>query len=75
MLINDDTIRVSGRVLEVLRGPTFRVQLANGYVLFAYLPGRHKTRVAEVVVGGEVNLEVSAYDLSRGRIALPPAIS
>ena len=72
MLINDDTIRVSGRVMEVLSGPVFRVRLANGFVLFGHLPGRDRDRVSEAAVGVEVNLELSAYDLSRGRIALPP---
>ena len=75
MLLNDDTIRVSGRVIEILSGPMFRVRLANGYVLFAHLPGRHKQRATEVGLGVEVNLELSAYDLSSGRIALPSAVT
>ena len=72
MLVNDDTLRTSGRVTEILPGPVFRVRLANGFSLIAHLPGREKHRVGEVTAGGEVNLELSAYDLSRGRIALPP---
>lgn len=72
MLVNDDTIQVTGRVQEVLPGPVFRIRLANGYELLGHLPGRQKGRASEVVVGCEVPLELSAYDLSRGRIALPP---
>lgn len=75
MLVNDDTIQVTGQVQEVLPGPVFRVRLSNGYHLLAHLSGRQKGRAAEVVVGCEVPLELSAYDLSRGRIALPPAPS
>ena len=73
MLVNDDTIRVTGQVEEILPGPVFRVRLANGFTLFAHLSGRQKSRAGEVTVGIEVPLELSAYDLSRGRIALPPA--
>lgn len=72
MLVNDDTIRVTGRVLKILPGPVFRVQLANGYTLFAHLPRRQQARAGELAVGCDVQLELSAYDLSRGRIALPP---
>ena len=71
MLINDDTIRVSGRVMALMAGPTYRVRLSNGYELFAFLSGRQKHRAAEVQEGCDVDLEISAYDLSRGRIALP----
>ena len=72
MLVNDDTIQVTGQVQEILPGPVFRIRLANGYQLLGHLSGRQKARAAEVVVGCEVPLELSAYDLSRGRIALPP---
>jgi len=71
MLVNDDTIRATGRVTEILPGPVFRVRLANGFSLIAHLPGREKHRVREVVPGCDVPLELSSYDLSRGRIALP----
>lgn len=73
MLVNDDTIKVAGQVQEILPGPVFRIQLANGYRLVGHLPGRHKARATEVTIGSEVQLELSAYDLSRGRIALPAA--
>lgn len=72
MLVNDDTIRVRGQVVEILPRSVFRVQLANGHALFAHLPRRQKARAAELAVGSEVQLELSHYDLSRGRIALSP---
>lgn len=67
----DDTIRVSGKVLATLPGPIFRVQLPNGFVLIAHLPHRHRERGNEMIPGREVALELSPYDLSRGRIVLP----
>lgn len=73
MLVNDDTIRVTGQVEKIMAGPVYRVRLANGFTLFAHLSGRQKSRAGEVTVGVEVPLELSAYDLSRGRIALPSA--
>jgi len=67
----DDTIRVAGKVLETLPGPVFRVQLPNGFVLIAHLPRRHRAQWDEMTPGREVALELSPYDLSRGRIVLP----
>ena len=71
MLVNDDTIRATGWVTEILPGPVFRVRLANGFSLIGHLPGWEKHRIGEIVPGSEVALELSSYDLSRGRIALP----
>ena len=71
-MVPEDTIRVAGKVLETLPGPIFRVQLSNGFVLIAHLPRRQLALADELTPGWEVALEISPYDLSRGRIVLPP---
>jgi len=71
MSANFEVIRVVGRVMEILPGPLFRVRLENGYSLLAHLPRRHRLRAGEITVAGDVQLDLTPYDLSRGRIVLP----
>jgi translation initiation factor IF-1 len=70
---------VEGRVTEVLPDQNFRVELENGHVVLAYAAGRLSKFRIRVLVGDLVSLELSPYDLTRGRItyrekvqSLPP---
>ena len=59
----EDVIEAEGRVVEVMPNATFKVQLANGHIVIAYLSG--KLRILE---GDKVTIEMSPYDLTKGRI-------
>jgi translation initiation factor IF-1 len=69
-----DAFKVEGVVLEALANKTYRVELANGHRLLAFVAGRAKREVSQYVPGDKVNLELSPYDLSEGRIVVPKEI-
>lgn len=64
-----EAIAVEGRVTEALRNATFRVELANGHLVLAYLSGKIKKNYIRVLPGDRVLVELSPYDLGRGRIS------
>ncbi|MGQ9606988.1 MAG: translation initiation factor IF-1 [Thermogutta sp.] len=59
---------VSGTVLEALANTNFRVQLENGHVVTAYVAGKMRKNFIRIVPGDKVRVEISPYDLSKGRI-------
>lgn len=61
-------IEVEGKVLESLRGATFRVELANGHKVLAYISGKIRKNYIRILPGDRVLVQLSPYDLSRGRI-------
>jgi len=63
-----EAISVEGKVTESLRNATFRVELANGHEVLAYIAGKLKMNYIRVLPGDRVLVELSPYDLSRGRI-------
>jgi len=63
-----EAIAVEGRVTESLRNATFRVELANGHEVLAYLSGKIKMNHIRVLPGDRVLVELSPYDLGRGRV-------
>ena len=65
---NGDKIELEGEVIEALRGRMFRIQLDNGHQTLGYLAGRLKRYRIRVMLGDRVRIELSAYDLNRGRI-------
>lgn len=67
-MAKEEAIEVEGLVTEVLPDRQFRVQLQNDHVVLAYLAGRMSKFRIRVLVGDRVTLELSPYDLSRGRI-------
>jgi translation initiation factor IF-1 len=67
-MAKEEAIEVEGVVTEVLPDRNFRVQLQNDHVVLAYLAGRMSKFRIRVLVGDRVTLELSPYDLSRGRI-------
>lgn len=67
-MAKQEAIEVEGFVTEVLPDRNFRVQLQNDHVVLAYLAGRMSKFRIRVLVGDRVTLELSPYDLNRGRI-------
>jgi translation initiation factor IF-1 len=64
----EDTIKVEGRVEELLPGMTFRVVLENGMRVVAHLCGKMRMSNIRVSVGDQVTVEMSPYDLTKARI-------
>jgi translation initiation factor IF-1 len=64
----DDVIKVEGTVRELLPNTMFRVELANGHMVSAHISGRMRLNFIRILPGDSVTLEMSPYDLSKGRI-------
>ena len=64
----DDVIELEGTVTEALPNTTFKVKLENGHEVLAHLAGKMRQRYVRVVLGDIVRVELSPYDLTRGRI-------
>ena len=67
-MAKEDLIETSGVVSEVLPDSRFRVTLENGHILVAYTSGRMRKHHIRILAGDNVSLEMSPYDLSKGRI-------
>jgi translation initiation factor IF-1 len=63
-----EAIEVEGTVVEALPNATFRVELANGHRVLAHISGKIRVHYIRVLPGDKVLVELSPYDLSRGRI-------
>ena len=63
-----ETIEVEGKVLDSLPNATFKVELANGHEVLAYLSGKIRMNYIRVLPGDRVLVELSPYDLTKGRI-------
>ena len=64
----EDAIEVEGKVVEALRNAMFRVELENGHEVLAHVSGRLRQNYIRVLPGDRVRMELSPYDLTRGRI-------
>jgi translation initiation factor IF-1 len=64
----EDLVEFSGEVLEVLPNAMFRVKLENDHVILAHTSGRMKKNRIKVLVGDKVNVEMTTYDFTKGRI-------
>jgi translation initiation factor IF-1 len=67
-MAKEELIEMSGVVAEVLPDSRFRVTLENGHELVAYTAGRMRKHHIRILAGDRVSLELSPYDLSKGRI-------
>lgn len=65
---NDDSIEVMGTVVKVLPATMYRVKLENGHELLAHVSGRMRKHFIKITSGDKVTLEISPYDLTKGRI-------
>ncbi|MSP37464.1 MAG: translation initiation factor IF-1 [Deltaproteobacteria bacterium] len=64
----EDAIEVLGKVLETLPNAMFRVELENGHKVLAHISGKMRMHYIKILPGDKVKIELSPYDLARGRI-------
>ncbi len=64
----EDKIEVEGSILEALPNAMFRVQIPQGKIVLAHISGRMRMHYIKILPGDKVRLELSPYDLTRGRI-------
>ena len=64
----EDHIEMEGTVIDTLPNTTFRVQLENGHVVTAHISGRMRKHYIRILTGDKVKVELTPYDLSKGRI-------
>lgn len=67
-MAKSDMIKVEGVVVDVLPNATFRVELENGITVLSYIAGRMRQHEIRILMGDSVAVEMTPYDLSRGRI-------
>ena len=68
MLAKEESIEVEGTVLEPLPNAMFRVELDNGHKILAHISGKMRMHFIRILVGDKVKVQLSPYDLTRGRI-------
>ncbi len=64
----EDHIEMEGKVVETLPNTTFRVQLDNGHVITAHISGKMRKHYIRILTGDRVKVEMTPYDLTKGRI-------
>lgn len=64
----DKVIVIEGKIVSVLAGTMFRVELQNGHLVLAHISGKMRKRFIRLTVGDRVKLEMSPYDLEKARI-------
>jgi translation initiation factor IF-1 len=67
-VVAGDAIQMMGTITEVLPNTTFRVELENGHLILAYVSGKMRKNYIRILRGDRVAVELSPYDLTRGRI-------
>ncbi len=67
-MAKEETIQVEGKVIEPLPNAMFRVELDNGHQVLAHISGKMRMHFIRILPGDKVTVELSPYDLTRGRI-------
>jgi len=67
-MAKQELLKIKGTVLEALSNAIFRVELKNEHKIIAHISGRIRTRRIRILPGDEVDIEMSPYDLTKGRI-------
>jgi translation initiation factor IF-1 len=67
-MAREDLVEFSGSVVEVLPNTTFRVELQNGHKILAYTSGKMRKNKIRILAGDKVKIEMTPYDLTKGRI-------
>ncbi len=67
-MTKEDIIQMEGKVTETLPNTMFRVELENGHVVTAHISGRMRKNYIRILTGDKVTIELTPYDLSKGRI-------
>lgn len=68
MTVQKEVIKLTGKVLEALPGAQFRVELENGHVITGHISGKMRKHYIRLVPGDKVEVELTPYDLTKGRI-------
>ena len=68
MASNKEVIKLTGRVVEALPGAKFKVELENGHIILAIISGKMRKHYIRLVPGDMVEVELTPYDLTKGRI-------
>lgn len=67
-MAKEQPIKVDGTILETLPNATFRIELENGHKVLAHVSGKMRMHFIKILPGDKVTVELSPYDLTRGRI-------
>ncbi len=67
-MAKEESIQVEGKVIEPLPNAMFKVELDNGHIVLAHVSGKMRMHFIRILPGDRVTVELSPYDLSRGRI-------
>lgn len=67
-MVKEELIELEGKVVETLPNTTFRVELENGHQILATISGKLRMNYIKILTGDKVKVEMSPYDLNRGRI-------
>jgi translation initiation factor IF-1 len=67
-MAKEDAIQVEGKVIETLPNAMFRVELDNGHKVLAHISGKMRMHYIRILPGDRVTVELSPYDLTRGRV-------
>ena len=67
-MVKEQKFEVEGKVVEVLKGGDYLVELVNGHTVTAYVSGKMRVNMIRILPGDTVTVELSPYDLTRGRI-------
>ena len=67
-MTKQDVIELGGKVLEALPNAMFKVELENGHQILAHISGKMRMHYIKILPGDKVTVELSVYDLNRGRI-------
>ena len=67
-MAKEEGIQVEGRVIELLPNAMFRVELENGVIIIAHTSGKMRKNRIRILMGDEVTVEMSPYDLTKGRV-------
>jgi translation initiation factor IF-1 len=67
-MAKEDNIELEGEVIDTLPNTTFRVKLENGHVVTAHISGKMRKNYIRILTGDKVKVEMTPYDLSKGRI-------
>ena len=68
MAKNNDVIEFEGQIIDVLPGQSFKVELENGHVVVCYTSGRLRKNRIRLVLGDQVRIEMTPYDMTKGRV-------
>ena len=67
-MAKEETIQMQGEIVETLPNATFRVKLENGHIVLGHISGKMRMHYIRILPGDKVTVELSPYDLTRGRI-------